>query len=158
MNSSVAIIVLGNRKIYTNRCPYIEWCWSPFHPPLLPPTSEGWGKVIFSVCSHLWGGGYPISGLRWGGTPFQVWGGTPFQVWGGTPSHVWGGIPSQVWGVPHLWGYPMMGVPHLGGYPMSGGYPITRPPPHCTEQHSKHLLRGRRCASCVHAGGLLCLR
>ena len=24
---------------------------------LLPPASEGWGKVMFSVCSHIWGGG-----------------------------------------------------------------------------------------------------
>ena len=28
------------------------------------------------------------------------------------------------------------------------------PPPNYTEQHSEHLLRGGRCASCVHAGGL----
>ena len=51
------------------------------------------GKVIFSVCPHLPGGGrvphlrsewggYPISGLGRGGTPSQVWvGGTPSQVW-----------------------------------------------------------------------------
>ena len=26
---------------------------------LLPPASEGWGKVMFSVCSHGGGGGYP---------------------------------------------------------------------------------------------------
>ena len=30
------------------------------------------------------------------------------------------------------------------------------PSPFCTEQHSEHLLRGGRCASCVHAGGLPC--
>ena len=28
--------------------------------------------------------------------------------------------------------------------------------PHPLEQHSEHLLRGRRYASCVHAGGLSC--
>ena len=68
----------------------------------LPPASEGWGKVIFSVCSHLQGGGYPISGLR--------------------------GVPHLRSGVPHLrseGGYPIsgQGVPHLrseGGYPISG--------------------------------------
>ena len=34
---------------------------------------------------------------------------------------------------------------------LNGGYP------HETEQHSKHLLCGKRCASCVHAGGLSCI-
>ena len=29
---------------------------------LLPTASEGWGKVMFSVCSHLMGGGYPPRG------------------------------------------------------------------------------------------------
>ena len=93
---------------------------------ILPPASEGWGKVIFSVCSHLWGGGYPIPGLLrtlsqvcgWGGYPIPGLGGVPHlksgwgvphprswwgvphprSGWGGTPSQVWvGGTPSQVW-------------------------------------------------------------
>ena len=51
-------------------------------PKFLPPVSEGWGKVPFSVCQFT---------PQWGGrgvTPSQVWtgGGTPSQVWtGGTP-------------------------------------------------------------------------
>ena len=51
---------------------------------LLPPASEGWGKVIFSVCSHLWGGGrYPIRGLAWrggGGYPVSGLGGGGYPV------------------------------------------------------------------------------
>ena len=49
---------------------------------LLPPASEGWGKVMFSVCLHR-GGGVPIShnalqhypechGAAGGGVPCQV--------------------------------------------------------------------------------------
>ena len=107
----------------------------------LPPASEGWGKVIFSVCPHLQGGegtpsqvwvrgiphprsgGYPVPGLG-GGTPFQVCG-------GGTSSQFWGGV------------YPVPGLG--GGYPIPGldgegylGYPpgqvwmvgVPRVPPH----------------------------
>ena len=105
----------------------------------LPPASEGWGKVIFSL-------GVSVHTSTGGGTPSQVWvGGTPSQVWPGevTPSQVWlggvphprsdqGGTPSQVWlGVP----YPRSGggVPHTrsGGYPISGpggtrGTPLPR--------------------------------
>ena len=33
----------------------------------------------------------------------------------------------------------------------------TSPPPSRTDQHSEHLLRDGRYASCVHAGGLSCL-
>ena len=70
--------------------------WGTSHGELdacqLPPACEGWGKIIFSVCSHLrGGGGYPI---RWmGDTPSQV------QVGGGgiPPSQVQVGLPpSQV--------------------------------------------------------------
>ena len=126
-------------------------------------------------------GGYPISGLKWRGVPHPRSGGypisglgrvcTPSQVWvphlrlGGTPSQV-GGTPSQG-GTPCLGGTPCQGwVPHvLGGTPCPGGYPMSRggtpisgrPPPHCTEQHSEHLLRGGWCASCVHRGGLSCI-
>ena len=104
----------------------------------LPPASEGWGKVIFSVCSHLWGGGYPISGLvggvphprsGWGGTPSQVWvGGTRSQVWmvggkWGTPTMTgWGTSTMTGWGTPHCdW----MGYPHhdwIGYHPTMTGW------------------------------------
>ena len=97
---------------------------------LLPPASEGWGKVIFSVCPHLQGG-YPVPGLD-GGTPSQVWtGGYPILLMGVTP------IQDQDRG------------PRLDGVPP----PL---PNHETDQQSKHLLRVRRYASCVHAGGLSC--
>ena len=86
-------------------------------------------EVIFSVCSHLWGGGTPsqvwmVGGRGWryhipgqdGGVshPRSRWGvpgpgldggGYPIPGLdrGGTPSQVWiGGYPSQFWmGVPH---------------------------------------------------------
>ena len=91
---------------------------------LLPPTSEEWGKVLFSVCLsvHISGGegvpqsgrgvphprsgwGVPIPGLAGGGTPPQIW---PWRV--PYPRSGQGGTPFQVW----------LG----GGYPRSGpGYP-----------------------------------
>ena len=91
---------------------------------LLPSASEGWGKVIVSVCPHFRGRGYPVTGLD-GGTPSQVqMRGTPSQVqMGGTPSQVytggtlfcWWGTPSKIktGGTPHIppvqdW----MGYPH----------------------------------------------
>ena len=56
----------------------------------LLPASEGWGKVTFSVCSHIWGE-VPHPGLGWGGT--LAWS----RWWGGViPSQGWG-VPSQVW-------------------------------------------------------------
>ena len=107
-----------------------------------------WEGNIFSLFTLARGGvphlrsevgGYPISGPG-RGVPHLRFGGYPIS--GGVP-HVWGDTPSQ-------------GGPMSGGYPMSGGDPISGPTPHCTEQHSEHLLRGGRCASCVHAGGLSC--
>ena len=42
-----------------------------FNTVFLPPASEGWGKVIFSVCSYLEGGGVPrMAGV--GVPPSQV--------------------------------------------------------------------------------------
>ena len=71
---------------------------------LLPPASEGWGKVIFSVCTPSQvrgGGGYPILGLRWGERyPSQVWDGCGGTL---TRSRCWGGgtpARSRWWGVP----------------------------------------------------------
>ena len=114
--------------------------------------------------SQVWvgGGGYPISGL--GGVPHPRSRGVPHLRSG------WGGTLSQVRGVPHLRsGYPIPGLG--GGVPgvppiqvwMVGGTPSqvwvgVPEPPHETEQHSEHLVRGGGCASCVHAGGLSCLR
>ena len=128
-----------------------------------------------SVCSPLvggGGGGYPIPGLG-EGYHILLMGG------GGTSSQVWIGgrypIPGSGAGVPHSrsgWGGGYL-IPGLdGGYPVPGfsgdqGW-RTPPPPRTewvtpptpnqeTEQHSEHLLRGGRYASCVHTGGLCCL-
>ena len=86
---------------------------------------------------------------RWGDTPSQVWtggGGYPILLTGGR-------YPIQdqdggTLGTPLLsaeWGTP---CPRLDGVT-----PIPPPP----NQQSEHLLRGGRCASCGHAGGLSCL-
>ena len=119
---------------------------------LLPPASEGWGKVLFSVCQSTPRrvGGYPTSGLGRGGIPSQV------QVGGGYPISGPGGYP-----IPGPGGYPISGqgcTPSQvrgRGYsiPCSGGYPGYPP------WNRKHLLRlrGGRYASCVHAGGLSCI-
>ena len=77
---------------------------------LLPPASEGWREVIFSVCPHLrgMGGGYPISGLGGGGYPISGLGrGYPIPGPGGGGPHPRSG-----------------GVPH----PMSGGGTLGTPP------------------------------
>ena len=101
----------------------------------LPPASEGWGKVLFSVCLsvHTSWGGYPISGLGRGGGvshPRSGQGGVPHprSGRGGTPSQVWpGGYPlgqgtpqDLGWGTPpgHWTGY----SPDLGwGTPLDLG-------------------------------------
>ena len=116
-----------------------------FSDHFLPPASEGWGKVIFSVCSHLRGeGGYPIPGLEGGrGTPSKMRTGVPWVPL----------APRSGRGIPH---------PADGGYPRMEGYPLSKtgwgiPPPEAPSpphQQSEHVLRGGRCASCVHAGGL----
>ena len=131
----------------------------------LPPTYVVRGKVIFilgNVCLFTSGGGYPIPihpcpggypipihphpypSLSGGGTQSNLgWeGGYPDPALdGGVPQPWTGGYPNLGWGVPHLW----------GGTPSH----VWVPP-----QNSKHLLRlrGGRCASCVHAGGLSCLK
>ena len=94
---------------------------------------------------------YPLPRSKQEGTlPRSRQGGTPFQV-------QVGGIPSQV----RVGGYPFPGwrypsptweesTPHPGQIPGWGeGYPLP-------EQRSVYLLRGGRCASCFHAGGLSC--
>ena len=76
---------------------------------LLPTAYVVRGKVMFSVCPHLGGRGYPGQ-VQWEGTPPLVppcctWWGVPL-VGGGTPPRV---PPHQTW----LGGYPWQGVPHL---------------------------------------------
>ena len=62
----------------------LDQCMSNYRPP-----SEGWGKVIVSVCSHFGGGGYPIQPWMGGGPQVSdFWGGShvsDFQG-GGTQS------------------------------------------------------------------------
>ena len=105
------------------------------------------GTVFTGVCLSTLAGDTPFPGLDGGG--------------GGThPRSGQEGYP----------GYPPIGV-RTGGYPrytpacptLDGGTPSVQvwmglPPPtgQETEQHSKHLLRGGRYTSCIHAGGLSC--
>ena len=78
-------------------------------------------------------GGYPISGLGWGGTQARSewWGGgTPSQVWGGGyPISGMGGTLARSgwWGVPWpgldgvgTWGIPSQPSLDSGGAPRSG--------------------------------------
>ena len=105
--------------------------------------SQIWG--VPHLRSEVGGGYLARSGLGGVPHPMSGVGGYPISGPGGTPSPEEDPMSGR--------GYPMSGR----GYPMSGGgYPISRPSPHCTEQHSEHLLRGGRCASCVHVGGISC--
>ena len=104
------------------------------------------------------GGRYPIPGLD-GGYPFQgPGGGYPIPgLDGGTPPlH-----PDLGWVTPHPdlgWGTPPVQTLDRVHPPQSRTEWGTPPSPgQKTEQHSEHLLRGGRYASCVHAGGLSCL-
>ena len=88
----------------------------------LPPTSEEWGEVLFSVCQFTprpgERGGYPIPGLGGGGYPI------PGPGAGGTLSYVQVGVPHSRsrWGVPQSrWGYPSH--PGLDGATASPGAP-----------------------------------
>ena len=108
--------------------------------PLLPTASEGWGKVMFSVCPHL--GGYPSQVQAGGGTRARFSRGVPpvgvpqAGPGSGTPTEDYPnggtltkGVPltrgphlrypqlDLDWGIPQ-WGVtPMRGVPHLR-YPL----------------------------------------
>ena len=87
---------------------------------------------------------YPPT-LGWD-TPW-TWDGVPPWTWDGVPPGPGMGYPPQ----------PGMGYPH----PRHGmGYPpipeMGRGTPPQIDQHSEHLLRVGRYASCVHAGGLSC--
>ena len=128
-------------QVWMVRYPARSWWWGVPQPGL-----DGWEV--------------PQPGLDGGGYPSQVWmvGGT----WSTLPSQVWmvGGVPS----VPPWPGLDGARVPRVPPSPWLDGY-SPHPPPHHDwmgyppppHQHSKHLLRSRRYASCVHAGGLSCI-
>ena len=65
---------------------------------LLPPASEGWGKVMFSVCSHLGGGGQVSQPMEGGGGsgPASVGGGQVQLAGGGGGSGPASGGGGQV--------------------------------------------------------------
>ena len=104
---------------------------------------------------HIAGGGegYPIPGLASrGATPSQVWlGGTSSQAWEGRGTL----LTRSGQGTPG----PGMGYPLdlEKGTPPDLGWGTPRPEMGYPPQHSEHLIRGGRYASCVHAGGLSCL-
>ena len=110
------------------------------------------GKVTFSVCPHLGGGGTPVRSDR-GGTPTRSNGG------GVSLSGLMGGVPQ-----PGLMGVPQpgpTGVPPPGlmwgtpaRYPRDevSSYPCSIK----TGQQIEYLIRRGRYASCFHAGGLSC--
>ena len=74
----------------------IHWSFLTF----LPPASEGWGKVMFSVCSY-WGGGVSPAGggvrSSWpgGGGVSQLGGSGPAGQGGGSGPASWGGVRSN---------------------------------------------------------------
>ena len=105
----------------------------------------------FSVCPHFWGGGVPHPRSGWG-IPHPADGGYPIPGLNREVPHpADGGVPpfKTGWGTPHSG---LDGVsPDWMGYPPVQDW-MGYPPRH----QSKHLLRGGRCASCVHPGGLSC--
>ena len=107
---------------------------------LCPPLQGGEGTTIWLT------GGYPLPRSRWGVPSSQV------QVGGaGYPLPLPGkGVPLPPPGKGVPFPPPGKGVPPWPGLIPGrggGGYPLP-------EQHSMYLLRGRWCASCVHAGEL----
>ena len=109
---------------------YYHYNWE-YYVQWLPPASEKWGKVIFSVCvsvhtgrgvPHPLMGGAPPSGPD-GGTPILPHGGVPHpSSWGYPIPGLDGGVPWPGKGVPSHsdlgWGYP-----HPGQAPGQGGTP-----------------------------------
>ena len=168
--SPTAFKSLPSKRKYPRPYPFVEKSWIPRkkfkQSVLLPPASEGWRKVIFSVCSHQRGGG--------GGTPIQSMGVPPSFSMGGyhnlsdgiPPSSQWRGYPhlADRWGTP---GYALVGT-GWGSTPPPPIQDLMEVPPHRgldggivrlseTEQHSEHLLRGGRYTSCVHTEDFLVL-
>ena len=104
---------------------------------LLPPASEGWGKVLFSVClsvhTSTGGGGLPQPGLDGGGVPRPGLDGggqgipqSGLDGGGGYPSQVWmvGGVPQ-----PGLDGGRVPGVPPIRQSSIASTcYPAGGPP------------------------------
>ena len=87
------------------------------------PPSEGWGKVIVSVCSHFGGRGGTRSQIFWGSPRSQIFGdGSPVSDFrGDTQSQIFGGVPSL-----KFWGGPRSQI--SGGSPVSdflGGSPVS---------------------------------
>ena len=114
----------------------MQFAWAFKELKLLPPASEGWGEVIFSVCvsPHL-GGGTPSSWRGWGYPLPRSWHGGGLFSWWGYPIPGPGGRglphPRSRWGVPHsqvqAGGYPIPGP--VGGTPFpgtGGGVPFPR--------------------------------
>ena len=102
------------------------------------------------------GGGYPryppTSRPSWG-TPFKMGYPPPSRHDQGTP-HLGMGYSCDLGCIPHHQDLAGVPPPTLGwGTPLPD---LGWGTPPWTEQHSEHLLRGGRYASCVHAGGLSC--
>ena len=101
------------------------------------------------------GTGYPLPLGPGTGTPPaplpQTWDRVPPGPGMGYPPDLgWGTPPDLGWGTPHP-------TPDLGqGTPPDLGWGTPRNLRGVSPLHSEHLLRGRRYASCVHAGGLSC--
>ena len=110
-----------------------------------PSQVQGGGEVLHHRSKS---GRYPIPGEE--GTPHPGLDGVPPNLgWDIPPSRTWWGTPQPGMGYPpvQIW---------MGYSPVQTWGGISPPPGQETEQHSEHLLRGGRYASCVHAGGLSC--
>ena len=130
---------------------------------LLPPASEGWGKVMFSVCSHRGGGGQvqpgggqvQLAGGGGGGCQVQLaGGGCQVQLAGGGVRSSWrGGVRSSCQGGVQVQ------LPGGGSGPAAGGGQVQLPGGGQSAGGGQHLAPScGRYASCVHAGGLSCFK
>ena len=102
-----------------------------FKNAFLPPASEGWGKVIVSVCVSVHtsigggGGGTYLPRSEWGDLPSQAGEYLPSQVWtGGIPTFPGrgGGLPTLARGYLDRGYLPWPGGAYLGwGIPTLAG-------------------------------------